>query len=83
MKTLKVICIMLFGPVLGMGIAFLAAVLFLPSDLCEVPPLRTIVVEKRFSRNKTVVALPQFLIQSAESPYVWRRGNPPTLRQSR
>jgi hypothetical protein len=27
MKTLKVICIMLFGPVLGMGIAFLAAVL--------------------------------------------------------
>jgi hypothetical protein len=32
MKILKVICIMLFGPVLGMGIAFLAASLLLPPD---------------------------------------------------
>lgn len=32
MKILKVICIMLFGPVLGMGIAILAAVLLLPPD---------------------------------------------------
>lgn len=32
MKILKVICIMLFGPVLAMGVAFLAAVLLLPPD---------------------------------------------------
>ena len=32
MKIFKVICIMLFGPVLGMGIAFLAAALLLPPD---------------------------------------------------
>jgi hypothetical protein len=32
MKIFKVICIMLFGPVLGMGIAFLVAALLLPPD---------------------------------------------------
>src|ERR1700693_203375 len=32
MKIFKVICIMLFGPLLGIGIAFVAAVLLLPSD---------------------------------------------------
>jgi hypothetical protein len=36
MKILKVICIMLFGPVLGMGIAFLAAILLLPPPLLAV-----------------------------------------------
>ena len=32
MKIFKVICIMLFGPVLGVGIAFLAEALLLPPD---------------------------------------------------
>ena len=32
MKVFKVICILLFGPVLGMGVAFLAAILLLPPD---------------------------------------------------
>ena len=32
MKIFKVICIMLFGPILTMGIAFLTASLLLPPD---------------------------------------------------
>ena len=32
MKIFKVLCILLFGPVLGMGIGFLAAVLLLSPD---------------------------------------------------